>query len=86
MKNVKSAPRRIRIQDPMTLSPLFSQRLKLPNRRKIFAIYALTLCTVAGLDPDPGPNSWGGGQLPNPNECNSTLTSGTKGIFPYPYI
>ena len=27
----------------------------------------------------PGPNSRGGGQLPNPNECNSTLTSATRG-------
>ena len=27
----------------------------------------------------------GGGQLPNPNECNSTLTSGTNNIYPYPY-
>ena len=27
----------------------------------------------------PNPNSRGGGQLPNPNECNSTLTSGTSG-------
>ena len=25
-------------------------------------------------DPDPDPNPRGGGQLPNPNECNSTLT------------
>ena len=32
---------------------------------------------VAGPDPDPNPR--GGGQLPNPNECNSTLTSGTSG-------
>ena len=23
---------------------------------------------------------------PNPNECNSTLTSGTINIYPYPYI
>ena len=23
---------------------------------------------------------------PNPNESNSTLTSGTKNIYPYPYI
>ena len=22
---------------------------------------------------------------PNPNECNSTLTSGTNNIYPYPY-
>ena len=29
--------------------------------------------TAATTDPDPR----GGGQLPNPNECNSTLTSAT---------
>ena len=23
---------------------------------------------------------------PNPTECNSTLTSGTNNIYPYPYI
>ena len=23
---------------------------------------------------------------PNPNECNSTLTSGTNNIYPYPHI
>ena len=38
--------------------------------------------TVAS--PDPNPRE--GGQLPNPNECNSTLTSGTNNIYPYPYI
>ena len=38
--------------------------------------------TVAS--PYPDPNRTGGGQLPNPNECNSTLTSGTKNIYPYP--
>ena len=38
--------------------------------------------TVASPDPNP----WGGGQLPNPNECNSTLTSGTNNIYPYPYL
>ena len=27
----------------------------------------------------PVPNPTGGGQLPNPNECNSTLTSATRG-------
>ena len=45
---------------------------------------------VAGPDPDPDPdpNPRGGGQLPNPypNDCNSTLTSGTNNIYPYPYI
>ena len=30
---------------------------------------------VAGPDPNPR----GGGQLPNPNECNSMLTSATRG-------
>ena len=30
---------------------------------------------VASLDLDPR----GGGQLPNPNECNSMLTSATRG-------
>ena len=38
--------------------------------------------TVASPDPNPR----GGGQLPNPNECNFTLTSGTNNIYPYPYI
>ena len=57
------------------LSPL-NQRLQLPKRWKIFAIYGLNLHTVAS----PGPNPRGGGQLPSPNECNSTLMSGTKGI------
>ena len=39
---------------------------------------------IASPDPDPIPR--GGGQLPNPNECNSALTSGTNNIYPYPYI
>ena len=66
-----------------TLSPL-SQRLQLSNRRKIFAIYLITILmyTVAGPDPNPR----GGGQLLNPNKNNSTLTSGTKGeaLIPNP--
>ena len=33
----------------------------------------------------PDSNTRGGSQLPNPNECNSTLTSGTKNTYPYPY-
>ena len=80
-------PRRIRTRDPMIVSSMLSplsQRSELSNRRKIFAIYALTLYTVASPDPDPNPR--GGDQLSNPNECNSTLTSGTRGIYPYPYI
>ena len=53
------------------------QLLQLPNRRKIFAIYAPTLLMfiVASCDPNPR----GGGQLSNPNECNSMLTSETRG-------
>ena len=71
--------KRIQTQDPMisspTLSPL-SQQLQLSNRWKIFAIYALTLSmyTVDSLAPNPK----GGGQLPDPNECNSTLMSATR--------
>ena len=34
--------------------------------------------TVASPDPNPR----GGGQLPNLNEYNSTLTSGTNNIYP----
>ena len=59
-----------------TLSPL-SQRLHLPNRWKIFAIYALTLLMYNVASPDSYPR--GGGQLPNPNKCNSTLMSATRG-------
>ena len=36
--------------------------------------------TVAS--PDPSPRD--GGQLPYPNKCNSTLTSGTRGEIPNP--
>ena len=35
--------------------------------------------TVASAGPDPNPNPRGGGQLPNPDKCNSTLMSGTSG-------
>ena len=44
------------------------------------------LINVYVASPDPDPNPRGGGQLPNPYECNSTLTSGTNNIYPYPYI
>ena len=53
------------------------QLLQLPNRRKIFAIYAPTLLMFIVASPDPNPR--GGGQLSNPNECNSTLTNATRG-------
>ena len=50
-----------------TLSPLRQQRLQLPNEPQIFAIYAITLLMYAVARPDP-----------NPNECNSTLTSAAR--------
>ena len=47
-----------------TLSTL-SQRLQLPNQRKlIFAVYLITILMYT---------------VANPNECNSTLTSATRG-------
>ena len=42
-------------------------QLQLPNRRKIFAIYALCLLMYAVANPDPNPR--GGGQLPNPKSA-----------------
>ena len=81
MKDVKRCTRWIRTRDPMISSPTLSppdQRLQLLNRRKIFAIYALTLLMYTVASPDPDPITRGEGQLPNPNECNSTLTSATK--------
>ena len=72
MKDVKRCTRRIRTQDPMISSPTFSpldQRLQLPNQRKIFAIYALTLLMYTVASPDPDPNTRGGGHLPNSNEA-----------------
>ena len=45
-------------------------------------LIAALMCTVAGPDHNPR----GGGQLPNLNECNFTLMSATRGIYPYPYI
>ena len=81
MKDVKRCTRQIRARDPMISSPTLSpldQRLQLSNRRKIFTIYALTLLMYAVASLDPDPNTRGGGQLLNPNECNSTLTSATR--------
>ena len=44
------------------------------------------LIYVYVASPDGDPNPRGGGQLPNLNECNSTLTSGTRDIYPHCYI
>ena len=46
----------------------------------LFIAITLLMYTVAS----PDPNSRGGGQLSNLNECNSTLTSGTRGYLPLP--
>ena len=39
--------------------------MQLPNRRKIFGIYALCLFFVFVASPDSDPNPRGGGQLPD---------------------
>ena len=71
MKDVKRCTRRIRTRDLMisspTRSPLDYQPQLPPNRRKIFATYALTLLTYTVASPDPNPR--GGGQLPNPKSA-----------------
>ena len=51
--------------------------MQLSSQPQIFAIYAITLLMYTVASPDLNPR--GGGQLPNPNECKSTLTSGTSG-------
>ena len=43
--------------------------LQLPNGRKIFFIYALCLLMYNVGSPDPDPNPWGAGQLPNPKSA-----------------
>ena len=41
-------------------------------------MYLITILMYTVFSPDPIYNR-GGGQLPNPDKCNSTLTSGTRG-------
>ena len=75
MEDVKRCTRRIRTRDPMTSSPTHSPldyQLQLPNRWKIFAIYALTILMYTVASPDPNPRG-GVNYL--------TLTSGTSGII-----
>ena len=67
-----------------TLSPLRQQRLQLPNQPQIFAIFAITLLMYTVASPDPNPR--GDGELPDPNECNSTLKSATRSAPTYIYI
>ena len=42
---------------------------------------SLTILMYTVAIPGPDLNPRGEGQLPNPNECNSTLTSVTGGYF-----
>ena len=46
--------------------------------------YLFNLRLINVYFPSPDPNPRGGGQLPNPNECNATLTSGTENTYPTP--
>ena len=57
-------------------------QLQLPDHPQIFAVYAIIVLLYTGSDPNPR----GGGQLPNSNMCNSTLTSetGRETLTPYP--
>ena len=54
---------------------------------EIFAIYLITILMYIVASPGPDPNPRGRGQLPKPNECNSMLTSATRGetLTPNPY-
>ena len=70
MKIWKRCTRRIRTRDLMISRPTLSPpdyQLQLPNRRKILAIYALTLLMYTVASPDPNPR--GRGQLPNPKSA-----------------
>ena len=71
-RSEKGPPDGIRTRDPMITSPTLSPldyQLQLPNRRKILAIYALSLLMYIVASPDPDPNTRGGGQLPNPKSA-----------------
>ena len=61
----KRVTRRVRNCDPTINSP---------TRNLCHFSITLLMYTVASPDPDPE----GEGQLPDPNECNSTLTSATR--------
>ena len=70
---------KLRRHDHWSNAVPLSQRLQLPESLQIFDIYALTLLMYTVASPDPDHNPGREGQLPNPNECNSTLTSRTRG-------
>ena len=53
-------------------------RLQLPDHRKTLQ-FMQGHVKVINTVPDRDPNTRVGSQLPDPNECNSTLTSETKG-------
>ena len=75
----------IRTRDPRITSPTlwpqgYATSAAEPMENLCYLCSGLLMYTVASPDPNPR----GGGQLPNPNECNSTLTSVTRGTYPYP--
>ena len=71
-----SEPVRALTSDYKSNAVPLSQQLQLPKPSQIFPIYAPTLLMYIVAGPDPYPR--GGGQLSDPNECNSTLTSETR--------
>ena len=90
MTDVKRCTRRIRTRDPHDQQPN-TLITRLPTATADSTENLWYLCTVVinvyvCSWPDPDPTPGGRGQPANPNECNSTLTSGTNNIYPYPYI
>ena len=77
IKDVRKSVKSATLGSVVQSSNHSANQLQLPNQRKIFAIYAPNLLMYIVASPDPNPR--GGGQLPNPNECNSTLMSATRG-------
>ena len=63
-----------------TLQPLGYGTAAAESTENPLSIYALILLTYTVASPDPNPR--GESQLPNLNECNSTLTSGTTIFTP----
>ena len=72
--------------DPQSNAVPLNQLSRLPKLPQTFAIYAITLLMYTVADPDPDLNHRGEGQLPHPNEYNSTLMSGRSGGAASTYI
>ena len=78
-QNVYSACSNLGPYDRQSNAVPLNQLLQLPKLPQIFPIYAITLLMYTVVGPDNDPIIEGRGQLPHPNECNSTLTSGSSG-------